>query len=136
MRMQEPEQQPVYDQEWQANQEYGGYHAESVERNELADQKVYPQEEQSRLAALPWISMIVFSSSGVFFTVAGIVGSAIALQYAHGQQTVIAGGVIALVSSILAMLACIAIFVISVVTLSLRARKGQWRARARRRTMP
>lgn len=116
MRMQEPE-------EWQASQEYSGYRADYPGGYEPEQQqKVYPQEERRLGGTVLAIFAIILSSLGFFLTVAGIVGSAIVLKYAHGQQEVLAGGVLGLVSSILVMLLCIAIFVIAVVTLALRAR--------------
>src|SRR5258708_28412988 len=67
----------------------------------------------------------------LFFTVAGIVGSAIVLKYAHGQQEILAGGVIGLVSSIIVLLVCVAIFVIAVVALAIRTGRVRGRTGAR-----
>jgi hypothetical protein len=58
------------------------------------------------------------SSLGFFLTLAGIVGSALVLKFANGQQTLLAGGAIGLVSSILALLVFVAIFVVAVVALA------------------
>jgi len=46
------------------------------------------------------------------------VGSAVVLKFAYGQQAVVAGGVIGLVSSILALLVFVAIFVVAVIALA------------------
>ena len=125
MRMQEPEQWQQSGQEWQTNQEYGEYRADSSEGYESAQQqqKIYPQEEQRLGGIALGIFAIILSSIGFFLTVAGIVASAIVLQYANGQQAVLVGGIIGLLSSIGAMLICIAIFVVSVVVLALRTRR-------------
>ena len=122
MRMQEPEQWQQSGQEWQANQEYGEYRADYSGKYEPEQkQKIYPQEERWLSGSALGIFAIILSSVGFFLTVAGIVASAIVLKYAHGQQALLAGGVIGLLSSIGAMLMCVAIFVVSVVVLAIRA---------------
>jgi len=129
MRMQEPEQWQQSGQEWQTGQQYsaesanysGGYESEQ-------EQKIYPQQERWLDGNALGIFAIILSSVGFFLTVTGIVASAIVLQFSNGQQAVLAGGVIGLLSSIGAMLMCVAIFVVSVVVVALRAR------RVRRRT--
>ena len=128
VRMQEPEQWQQSGQEWQASQEYsgdsinysGGYESEQK-------QKIYPQEERWLNGTALGIFAIILSSIGFFLTVAGIVASAIVLQFANGRQAVLVGGVIGLLSSIGAMLICVAIFVIAVVTLALRTRRVRGR---------
>ena len=130
MRMQEPEQWQQSGQEWQTSQEYsgdsinysGGYESEQK-------QKIYPQEERWLNGTALGIFAIILSSIGFFLTLAGIVASAIVLQFANGRQVVLVGGVIGLLSSIGAMLMCVAIFVIAVVTLALRTRKVRGRTR-------
>jgi hypothetical protein len=127
MRMQEPEQ-------WQTSQEYSeGYSADRVdyseEYNSEQEQKIYPQKSRWLDGTALAIFALLFSSIGFFFTVAGIVASAIVLQFGHTQQAVLAGGIIGLLSSIGAMLLCIAIFVFAVVTLALRARRRRRRVR-------
>jgi hypothetical protein len=127
MRMQEPEQ-------WQTSEEYSqGYSADSGHYSEEyeseQEQKIYPQKSRWLDGTALAIFSIIFSSIGFFFTVAGIVASAIVMQFGHTQQTVLAGGVIGLLSSIGAMLMCIAIFVFAVVTLALRARRVRRRVR-------
>jgi uncharacterized iron-regulated membrane protein len=131
MRMQEPEQWQSTGQEGSASQEYGGYRADYTGRYESEQQqKIYPQEERGmRGTALVLLAMIILSSVGFFLTVAGIVGSAIVLKFANGQQAILAGGGIGLASSIIAMLVCIAIFVIGVVALAMRARRVGGRIR-------
>src|SRR5215472_5040055 len=125
MRMQEPEQWPPPSQEWQTNQDYGQYRTDYTERYEpeQEQQKIYPPEEQRLNSVALGIFAIILSSIGFFLTVAGIVASAIVLKYANGEQAVLVGGIIGLLSSIGAMLICIAIFVFSVVVLSLRTRR-------------
>jgi hypothetical protein len=120
MRMQEPEQWQSSEQEWQPNQEYGEYRAQYRERDEpIQQQKLDPLAERrlrGRVVAL--IAIIILSSIGFFLTVAGIVASAIVLQYANGQQALLAGGVIGLISSIGALLMCVAIFVVAVIAIA------------------
>ena len=131
MQMHEPEQWQSSEQEGQTSQGYGGYRADYPGSYESEQQqKIYPQEERGmRSTALVLLAMIILSSVGFFLTVAGIVGSAIVLRYANGQPTLLAGGGIGLASSIIAMLVCVAIFVIGVVTLAMRARRAGRRMR-------
>ena len=122
--MQEPEQGQQSEQEWQVSQGYSGdstHYSEDYESEQK--QKIYPQEERWLNGTTLGIFAIILSSIGFFLTVAGIVASAIVLQFANGRQVVLVGGVIGLLSSIGAMLMCVAIFVISVVVLALRARR-------------
>ena len=129
MRMQEPEQWQKTGQEWQADQEYGEYRADYAGKYEPEQQqKIYPQEERWLNGTALGIFAIILSSIGFFLTVAGIVASAIVLQYADGQQAVLVGGLIGLLSSIGSMLMCVAIFVVSVVVLALRTRRVRPRA--------
>ena len=127
MRMQEPEQ-------WQSDQEYSeGYTTDSAHYlggfESEQEQKIYPQKSRWLDGTALAIFAIIFSSIGFFLTVAGIVASAIVLQFGHEQQAVLAGGIIGLLSSIGAMLMCIAIFVFAVVTLALRSRRVRRRVR-------
>ena len=127
MRMQEPEQ-------WQTSQEYSegysvdsGHYSEEYESEQ--EQKIYPQKSRWLDGTALAIFVIIFSSIGFFLTVAGIVASAIILQFGHAQQAILVGGLIGLLSSIGAMLLCIAIFVFAVVTLALRSRRVRGRVR-------
>jgi len=134
MRMQEPEQWQKPEQQWQSSQEYSeGSSANSVDYSEEyeseQEQKIYPQKSRWLDGIALAIFAIIFSSIGFFLTVAGIVASAIVLQFGYRQQAVLAGGIIGLLSSIGAMLMCLAIFVIAVVTLALRARRVRGRVR-------
>ena len=136
MRMQEPEQWQQPEKQWQSSQEYsGGYSADSVDYSEgyesetEQEQKIYPQKSRWLDGTALAIFAIIFSSIGFFLTVAGIVASAIVLQFGHGQEAVLAGGIIGLLSSIGAMLMCAVIFVIAVVTLALRSRRVRGRVR-------
>ena len=132
MDMQEPERRQQSDQEWQANQPYGGYRAEYQGRYEPESeqqQKIYPQAESQQRGAgtLLGIVAILLSSFGFFFALAGIIGSAIVLKFSNGQQGVVAGGVIGLVSSILALLVFVAIFVVAIIVLAVRLRGSRGR---------
>src|SRR5436305_4857275 len=133
MRMQEPEQWQQPEQQRQSSQEYSkGYSADSDYSEEYEseqEQKIYPQNSRWLDGTALAIFAIIFSSIGFFLTVAGIVASAIVLQFGHAQEAVLAGGIIELSSSIGAMLMCIAIFVFAVVTLALRARRVRGRVR-------
>jgi len=134
MRMQEPEQWQQPEQQWQTSQDYSeGYSADSVNYSagyeSEQEQKIYPQKSRWLDGTALAIFAIIFSSIGFFLTVAGIVASAIVLQFGHGQQAVLAGGIIGLLSSIGAMLMCVAIFVFAVVTLALRSRRVRRRIR-------
>ena len=123
MRMQEPERWEPSGQEWQAGQGYGEQRADYPGRYEPEQQqKIYPQGAQSLQGNALWIIVMVLSSIGFSLTIAGIVGSAIVLKFANGQQMLLAGGVIGLISSIVVMLLCVAIFVITIVTLAARIR--------------
>ena len=125
MQMQEPEQWQQSESEWQANQEYGEYRAGYSSENELKQQqKIYPQIEPGLQKAFGIIT-VVLSSIGFFFTTAGIVASAIVLKFANGQGELLAGGIIGLISSIMALLVCVAIFVMAVVALALRIKRGR-----------
>jgi hypothetical protein len=141
MQMQEPEQQ----HRWQAEETYsayrpeysGGYEANQQQTyeaglaaNDYQGQKVYPQPRQSQRGKILAILGIIFSSIVFFVSVAGIVLSSLVLRYADGRHLWQLGGGIGLAGSILVMLVCIGIFVVSVVWLALRATR---RARARRR---
>lgn len=97
------------------------------------EQLMLAQEERRRRgAAISLLAMSVLASVGFLFTVAGIIGAALALQAAKGQVEALAGGGLGLVGSIGALLACMAIFIICIVTLAVSARRGLWRMRARR----
>jgi hypothetical protein len=134
MRMQEPEQWQQPEQQGQSSKEYSqGYNADSGHYSEEyeSEQKIYPQKSRWLDGTALAIFAIIFSSIGFFLTVTGIVASAIVLQFGHTQQAVLVGGVLGLLSSIGAMLMCIAIFVFAVVTLALRARRARGRVRIR-----
>jgi hypothetical protein len=119
MRMQEPEQWQQSGQEWQegqGNQQYSEYRTGYAGENE--SEKIYPQEERMMQGRTLGILAIILSAIGFFPAVAGIVGSALVLEYAKGPAEILAGGVIGLVSSIIVMLVFVAIFVIAVITLA------------------
>ena len=126
MQRHEPEQGRQSAQEWQMGSEYSAYDAgySASYNSQLEQQKIYPQE--ARQGAGFAILAIVFSSLSFFLTVAGIVGSAIVLQFANGQKAILAGGAIGLATSILVMLICVASFAIAVIAL---ARPGAFASR-------
>jgi hypothetical protein len=98
------------------------------------EQRQMPAQDgrRRRGAALSLLAMSILASVGFLFTVAGIIGAALALQAARGQAEALAGGSLGLAGSIGALLACVGIFVICIVTLAASARRGHWRMRARR----
>jgi uncharacterized membrane protein YhaH (DUF805 family) len=129
-------------------QEEQGQPVQSVYREgytgdyEAEQQKIHPYEGQRQGSALHIVA-IVLSSIGFAFSVVGIVGSAIVLQVVQSRgdlmayPALIAGGVLGLVSSILAMLVFIAIFVVAIVLLARRIalRRASGRASSRRRNI-
>jgi hypothetical protein len=117
MQIQEPEQWPQSEPKY--NEYQAGYASVEGQRQQ---EKIYPQMQPSLHKAL-WILTVVLSSIGFFFTVAGIVSSAIVLEYADEQKALLAGGVIGLISSIIAMLVCVLIFVMAVVALAGRIKR-------------
>lgn len=124
MQMQEPEQWQQSGSEWQTSQESSTYQTGYSRVNELKQQeKIYPQTERV-LDKVLWIITVALSSIGFFFTVAGVVASAIVLEYANEQEELLAGGVLGLISSIMVMLVCILIFVVAVVALAGRIKRG------------
>src|SRR5579884_605408 len=131
MQMQEPEQQ-----QWQAEQEYSQYQATYSDSGEVdqqqayeaglaasdyQDQKIYPQARQR--SKVPPVLGIIFASIGFFVTLAGIIISALALQFSNGRHLWPVGGGVGLAASILLMLVSIAIWVLSLVMLLLRSRR-------------
>jgi hypothetical protein len=125
MQMQEPEQWQQPESEWQRNQEYGEYQTGySTENEHIQQQKIYPHTEQGSHKTF-WAITILLASMGFLFTITGIIASSLVLEYTNGPGPLIAGGVIGLVSSILALLICIGIFVIAVVALAGRIKRGR-----------
>lgn len=123
MQMQEPDHWQQSRSEWQANPEYNEYQTGYASTNEPRQQeKISPQTQQSSHKAL-WITTVILSSLGFFFTLAGIIASSLVLEYANERTVLLASGVIGLVSSILAMLVCIFIFVIAVAALAGRIKR-------------
>ena len=121
MNMQEPERNQQQAQEWETNLPYGEYRAEYPSRYEPEQQqKIYPQAEsrQRGIRTILGVVAILLSSIGFFLALAGIVGSAVVLKFANGQQALLAGGAIGLVSSILVLLIFVAIFVFAVIALA------------------
>jgi hypothetical protein len=135
MRMQEPQPQRQGGQEAQAKQDpdfasaayAGSFDAEQPEYIEVVaqeddrQQKIYPRTRHTGRGNIPGLVAIVLSSLGFCVAIAGIIVSAIVLRYGHAAMRV--GGALGLAGSILGLLVCIAVFVISVIFLTLRARR-------------
>lgn len=148
MRMQEPEQYQQPNQEWsterqfdytqQQKQEYEqqqGYESPSYQAGysndyaAYAQEKIDPRQKRKQRSKVPFILLIIFSSIGFGLSVTGIVLSSLALQHARQYEASMTPGVIGLVSSIIVMVACILLFVLAVVVLSLRAGRAAMRRR-------
>src|SRR5258707_10892826 len=125
------------------------YRAGYMGSYETEQQKIHPYGEQRQNSALHIVA-IILSSIGFSFSIVGIVGSAIVLHFARNAtglgdyskligdySQLIAGGVLGLVSSIMATLVFLAIFVVAIVLLARRValRRGIGRASLRRRSL-
>src|SRR5260370_12834275 len=128
MRMQEPEQWQSFEATRTTGQEYGAYRAEAGQNAQ--EQKVYPPETLGSHVSVLGILTIVFSSIGFGPAIIGIVGSAIVLNNRDGSQSLLTGGILGLVGSIVALLFFVTIFVLSVVSAARRAARYR-RARLR-----
>lgn len=132
MRMQEPEQwqsSEAAGQEWQSNQDFSGYRAETGRYEQ--QQKIYPQEARESRVSVIAIFLLILSAVGFGPSIVGIVGSAIVLNYANGNQSLlVTGGILGLVGSIISLLLFITIFILSVISVARRA------IRYRRRRFP
>ena len=127
MRMQEPEQWPFSEDTGTTDQEYGTYRAETW-RN-AQEQKIYPQEtRESRVSVLLSYLTIGFSATGFGASVIGLVGSSIVLGHGDGSKDLLAGGILGLVGSIVALLLFTTIFVLAIVS---EARRKAHRQRSR-----
>ena len=140
MQMQEPEQR-----QWQAGQANENYHTEysayeseqqsayeaGLAVNDYQEQKIYPQAKQGQRGKLFAILGVIFSSTGFFLTLAGIIISAFILQFADGRHVWLVGGGIGLAVSILLMLVSIAIWIFSIVWLALHSERTRRRLRYR-----
>lgn len=131
-----------FEREEQEKSEQGAYRVGYVGSYEAERQKIHPGEGQGQSSALHIVA-IVLSSVGFVFSIPGVVGSAIVLQAAQSgigfqaHPAIIAGGVLGLVSSILAMLVFIAIFIVAVVLLARRIalKRGAGRNASRSRSI-
>jgi len=119
MRMQEPEQWQSFEAPGTTGQKYSAYRAETGQNAQ--GQKVYPQEPRESRVSVLNVLAIVFSSIGFGPAIIGIVGSAIVLHYSDGSQHLLTGGILGLVSSIVALLLFVTIFVLSVVSAARRS---------------
>lgn len=138
MRGQEPEQEQAFGQTWQTDQEHRAFGAEYPVRYEPGQQtagggsagaSAQAQPISSQMRRAPRVNAlgltaIIVAAIGFFLAVAGIVISALVLQSAHGQESRLALGGIGLGGSIAVLLVCVALFVVAVVALALRARRG------------
>ncbi|HET8840087.1 MAG TPA: hypothetical protein VFN35_01410 [Ktedonobacteraceae bacterium] len=116
MRMQEPEQWPLSEATETIDQEYGGYRAET--RQYAQEQKIYPQEKSKPRVSAFGILAIIFSSIGFGPAIVGIVGSALVLGNSDGSQRILAGGLLGLIGSIVALLLFVTIFVLSIISVA------------------
>lgn len=131
-----------FGQEEQERLEQGIYQVDYMGSYEAERQKIHPVEGQGQSAARHIVA-IVLSSVGFVFSILGVVGSAIVLQAARigdnfeARPPHIAGGVLGLVGSILAMLVFIAIFVVALVLLARRIalRRGAGRISSHSRSV-
>ena len=126
-----------HEQEWQESQGQSAYQG-GYGSYEIEQQKIHPYGPQQKQGYVFHILMIVISSLGFVFTVMTLIASAIVLRSADGSQPLIFGGVLGLVSSILAMLTCIAIFVLAIVFLAVavaRRRRAMSQNRARGKSL-
>ena len=123
-----------FEQEEQEQPGQSTYQADYRGSYEAEQQKIHPDGGQRQGNALHIVA-IVLSSLGFAFSVVGIVGSAIVLHAAQSidgpaaHPELIAGGVLGLVSSILALLVFVAIFVVAIVLLAIKSilRRGAGR---------
>ena len=123
MRMQEPEQWQFSEAAGTTSQGYGAYRAEAGQNAQ--GQKIYPQEtHESRVSVLN-IFTIVLSSIGFGPSIVGLVGSALVLGNRDGSQVLLAGGILGLVGSIVALLLFVTIFVLALVSAVRRAVRYQ-----------
>lgn len=124
MRMQEPEHWPPSEAVGTTDQEDATSRAE-IWRN-AQEQKIYPQETlESRVTILLSYLIIGFSATGFGASVIGVVGSAIVLGHRDGSQSLLTGGILGLVGSILALLVFATIFVLSLVSESRRQARSR-----------
>ncbi|MEO8953214.1 MAG: hypothetical protein ABI396_00410 [Ktedonobacteraceae bacterium] len=131
MQMQEPEQlQPSAQESSAYGTGYtGSYASDSDDQqdasgigigNSYQGQKLYPGAGLSARGKTFSVFTITLSSIVFALMIVGIVASALVLKNAAGQQQLVAAGVMGLVSSIVALLASVAIFVLAVVDLVIR----------------
>ncbi len=115
MRMQEPEQGSLSEAEETTGQEYGASRAETWQNAQ--EQKIYPQEKLgSRVSVILHHLTVGFSVTGFGASVVGLVGSAIVLGNQPGSKDLLAGGILGLVGSIVALLLFATIFALSLVS--------------------
>lgn len=128
-----------FEQEEQGQAGQSAYQADYMGDYKAEQQKIHPYEGQRQSNALHIVA-IVLSSIGFAFSIMGVVGSSLVLQWAQSgvfptEFTV--GGGLGLASSIVAMLIFIAIFVVAIISLALRAvrRRGFGRFSSRGRNI-
>lgn len=114
MRMQEPEQWQSFETTGTTGQEYGSYRAE-MEPN-AQEQKISPQQTPGSRASVLGILTIVFSAIGFGPAIVGIVGSILVLSHRDGSPSLLTGGILGLVGSVVALLLFVTIFVLSVIS--------------------
>jgi hypothetical protein len=130
MQMQEPEQlqQSAQESSVYGTGYTGSYASDSDEQQEESEvgignsyqgQKLHLGEGLNARGKTFSIITIILSSVLLGLTIVGIVASSLVLKNADGQQ-LLAAGVMGLVSSIVALLASVTIFVLAVVDLAIR----------------
>jgi len=129
MRMQEPEQRQPCETTGTTGQDYSAYRAQAEDYEQ--EQKIYPQETRESLVSVTEILTIIFSSLGFGSAIVGLVGSIIVLANRDGLPHLLAGGILGLVGSLVALLFFVVIFVLSVVSAARRAARYR-RSRPRR----
>ena len=129
MQMQEPEQQ----QSRQQQEQQPEFVEVVVGEEPYQEQKIHPQGEmRSQLGAMP-IAGIVFSALGFCVSIGGILLAAIILKYSPGSESKVSGG-LAIAGSVLLLLGCITVFIVSIIVLAVRynrVRGRRWRSTGR-----
>jgi hypothetical protein len=122
MRMQEPEQRQSFETSRPTDREYSAYHAEA---EDYEQQKIYPGKTLGAQVSVTEILTIIFSSIGLGPTIIVMVGSIIVLANRDGLPSLLTGGILGLVGSIIALFFFVTIFVLSLVSAARRAARSR-----------
>jgi hypothetical protein len=126
MRMQEPESWESLEspsgprQQWQSNQEnqeYGGYRHYTQQFEPEKGQKIHPQERLSGIAKALAILAVIQYPFGLSAAVVGVITSSIILSKAGEQSSLLACGIVGLVSTIVFLAVTLPIFILGVTVL-------------------